>query len=110
MVWRPGQVSDAGDPEARSGREPGAGPIRVALLGSGGSIGRQAVDVLTRHADMFRVVALATGTQAALLEEQARTLRPGAVSLAGGAQGRPAARLVSMVIQGPVVEAACGPP
>ncbi len=62
--------------------------IRVALLGSGGSIGRQAVDVLARHADMFRVVALATGTQRAVLEEQARRLRPAAVSLAGNQAGR----------------------
>jgi 1-deoxy-D-xylulose-5-phosphate reductoisomerase len=78
---------------ATDGPGPGHGPIRVALLGSGGSIGRQAVDVLTRHSDMFRVVALATGTQAALLEEQARVLRPAAVSLAGGSQGRHAAGL-----------------
>ncbi len=57
-------------------------PTRVALLGSGGSIGRQAVDVLTRHADSFEVVALATGSQAQILEEQARLLRPAVVSLA----------------------------
>src|SRR5450759_3210475 len=58
------------------------GPTRVALLGSGGSIGRQAVDVLLRHPDTFRVVALATGSQAQILEEQARQLRPAVVSLA----------------------------
>ncbi|MFI5258026.1 MAG: 1-deoxy-D-xylulose-5-phosphate reductoisomerase [Candidatus Limnocylindrales bacterium] len=62
------------------GRSPG--PIRVALLGSGGSIGRQAVDVLARRPEMFRVVALATGSQAQMLEEQARLLRPAAVFLA----------------------------
>ncbi len=55
---------------------------RVALLGSGGSIGRQTVDVLARHPDSFRVVALATGSQAQILEEQARLLRPAVVSLA----------------------------
>jgi 1-deoxy-D-xylulose-5-phosphate reductoisomerase len=62
-------------------------PIRVALLGSGGSIGRQAVDVLAEMPDAFRIVALATGSQAALLEEQARRFRPAVVSLAdaGGA-------------------------
>lgn len=64
-----------------AGRRPGA-PSRVALLGSGGSIGRQAVDVLLRHPDAFRVVALATGSQAQILEEQARQLRPAVVSLA----------------------------
>jgi 1-deoxy-D-xylulose-5-phosphate reductoisomerase len=65
-------------------------PTRVALLGSGGSIGRQAVDVLLRHPDTFRVVALATGSQAQILEEQARQLRPAVVSLA---DERAAARL-----------------
>jgi 1-deoxy-D-xylulose-5-phosphate reductoisomerase len=56
-------------------------PRRVALLGSTGSIGRQAVDVLAAHADAFTVVALATGSNAALLAEQAAQLRPAAVAL-----------------------------
>lgn len=55
---------------------PAERPVRVALLGSGGSIGTQAVDVLAALAPDWRVVALATGTRAALLEEQARLLRP----------------------------------
>jgi 1-deoxy-D-xylulose-5-phosphate reductoisomerase len=58
-------------------------PIRVALLGSGGSIGRQAVDVLVGLGDTVRVVALATGRQAELLEAQARRLRPAIVALPG---------------------------
>jgi len=62
-------------------RIPG-GPVRIALLGSGGSIGRQAVDVALRHPDLVRVVALATGSQAGLLEEQVRLLHPVAASLA----------------------------
>jgi 1-deoxy-D-xylulose-5-phosphate reductoisomerase len=62
--------------------------IRVALLGSGGSIGRQAVDVISRHSDTFRVVALATGHQRELLEEQARLLHPEIVCLAAG-EGTP---------------------
>jgi 1-deoxy-D-xylulose-5-phosphate reductoisomerase len=60
----------------------GSRPVGVALLGSGGSIGRQAVDVLSSMPGAFRVVALATGSQARLLEEQARQLRPAVVSLA----------------------------
>jgi 1-deoxy-D-xylulose-5-phosphate reductoisomerase len=51
-------------------------PLGIALLGSGGSIGTQAVDVLAGLAPDWRVVALATGSQAALLEQQARQLRP----------------------------------
>jgi 1-deoxy-D-xylulose-5-phosphate reductoisomerase len=58
-------------------------PIRVALLGSGGSIGRQAVDVLLSLGDAVRVVALATGRQAALLESQVRQLGPTVVALPG---------------------------
>ena len=55
---------------------------RVALLGSTGSIGRQTVDVLAAHPDAFTVVALAAGSNAALLAEQAEHLRPSAVALA----------------------------
>ncbi len=72
-------------PEARpGGRRVEGPPVRVALLGSTGSIGRQAVDVLRLHADRFRVVALAAGRNAALLSEQAALLRPAAVALVDG--------------------------
>ncbi len=60
---------------------PDRGPIRVALLGSTGSIGRQAVEVLEAHPDRFRVVALAAGTNAEELAEQARRLHPEAIVL-----------------------------
>jgi 1-deoxy-D-xylulose-5-phosphate reductoisomerase len=66
----------------------GSGPlggqpvVRVALLGSGGSIGRQAIDVLGEMPDAFRIVALATGSQGQLLEEQARRYLPEVVALA----------------------------
>jgi 1-deoxy-D-xylulose-5-phosphate reductoisomerase len=56
-------------------------PVRVALLGSGGSIGTQAVDVLAALEPDWEVVALATGSQVALLEEQARRLRPRAAAV-----------------------------
>ena len=55
----------------------------VALIGSAGSIGRQAVDVLEAHADAFRVVAIATGTNQAILDEQVARLRP-MVAVLGG--------------------------
>ncbi len=64
---------------------PARPPVRVALLGSGGSIGRQAVDVLDALAPDWEVVALATGSQVALLEEQVRRLRPRAVALGSDA-------------------------
>jgi len=56
-------------------------PRGVALLGSTGSIGTQAVDVLAAHPDAFRIVALATGHDGARLAEQARRLRPAIVAL-----------------------------
>ncbi len=43
----------------------------VAILGSTGSIGTQALDVLAQHRDEYRVVALAAGTNTELLARQA---------------------------------------
>jgi 1-deoxy-D-xylulose-5-phosphate reductoisomerase len=60
------------------------GPLRVAVFGSTGSIGRQAVDVLAAHPSAFRVVALAAGRDGARLAEQAALLRPAVVALADG--------------------------
>lgn len=48
----------------------------IALLGSTGSIGRQTLEVIARHPDRFRIVALAARSQIALLEEQATRYRP----------------------------------
>ena len=59
-------------------------PRGVALLGSTGSIGRQTVEVLDAHPEAFRIVALATGSNAGLLAEQAARLRPAAVALGDG--------------------------
>ncbi len=44
---------------------------RVAILGSTGSIGTQALDVIARFPDRFHVVALAAGRNVDLLREQA---------------------------------------
>jgi 1-deoxy-D-xylulose-5-phosphate reductoisomerase len=63
----------------------------VAVLGSTGSIGRQALDVLDGLRDRFRVVALAAGRNAALLEEQAARHRPLASHLAGDTASEAAA-------------------
>src|SRR3954454_11406360 len=43
----------------------------VVILGSTGSIGTQALDVLSRHRDAYRVVALAAGRNTELLAKQA---------------------------------------
>ncbi len=54
----------------------------VALLGSTGSIGRAALDVLGRWRDRFRVVALAAGGgRLRVLADQVRTVRPEVVAV-----------------------------
>jgi 1-deoxy-D-xylulose-5-phosphate reductoisomerase len=49
---------------------------RVAILGSTGSIGRQALDVIARHPERFEVVGLAAGRNVDLLAEQIAQFRP----------------------------------
>lgn len=44
---------------------------RVAILGSTGSVGTQALDLIARHRDRFEVVALAAGTRVKDLRAQA---------------------------------------
>ena len=65
----------------------------VAVLGSTGSIGRSALNVLMRHTDRFRVVALAANTNADLLCEQTELHGAALAVLAGpnGAARRPRA-------------------
>jgi len=53
---------------------------RVAILGSTGSIGRQALDVIARHPDLFRVVALAANESIEALAQQANRFEPEVVS------------------------------
>ncbi|MDQ1288548.1 MAG: 1-deoxy-D-xylulose-5-phosphate reductoisomerase [Actinomycetota bacterium] len=64
----------------------------VVLLGSTGSIGVQAVDVVTRNPDRFRVVGLAAdGGRVELLADQAARLRVPTVAIAK-AEAEPALR------------------
>jgi 1-deoxy-D-xylulose-5-phosphate reductoisomerase len=56
-------------------------PLGVAVLGSTGSIGRQALDVLGGLPDLFRVVAIAADRSAQTLAEQAARFRPAAAGL-----------------------------
>lgn len=52
---------------------------RIAILGSTGSIGRQALDVVRQHKDLFEVELLTANNSSALLIEQAMEFRPGSV-------------------------------
>jgi 1-deoxy-D-xylulose-5-phosphate reductoisomerase len=54
----------------------------VAILGSTGSIGTQTLDVVARHPDRFRVVAIAAGSRVAETIEQAKRFSVPLVSCA----------------------------
>ena len=66
----------------------------VVILGSTGSIGTQALDIVRRNPDRFRVVALAAGANVELVAEQAVAFDVPVVAVAGPAVGvaSPAAR------------------
>ena len=53
---------------------------KVAILGSTGSIGRQALDVVRQFPDRWEVVALAAGRSHDLLASQVMELKPAFVS------------------------------
>jgi 1-deoxy-D-xylulose-5-phosphate reductoisomerase len=52
---------------------------RVAILGSTGSIGTQALEVIDQHTDLFEVEVLTAGNNAVLLVEQAKKYLPNLV-------------------------------
>ena len=54
----------------------------ITILGSTGSIGTQALEVIGQHPDRFSVYALTAGNQADRLIEQARTFHPEVVVIA----------------------------
>jgi 1-deoxy-D-xylulose-5-phosphate reductoisomerase len=61
---------------------------RIAILGSTGSIGTQALDVIAAHPDRFQVVGLAAGRNLELLRDQFTRFTPEvATSAADGPEG-----------------------
>jgi 1-deoxy-D-xylulose-5-phosphate reductoisomerase len=57
-------------------------PERIALLGSTGSIGTQALDIISKYPDKFQVEVLIAGSNVDLLVEQAHRFQPDAVVIA----------------------------
>ena len=55
---------------------------QIAILGSTGSIGRQALDVIASHPDEYQVYALTANNSIDLLIEQALRFKPEAVVIA----------------------------
>ncbi|GAA1991837.1 1-deoxy-D-xylulose-5-phosphate reductoisomerase [Kitasatospora viridis] len=88
-----------------------SGPRELVILGSTGSIGTQAIDIVLRNPDRFRVVALsAGGGQVELLAEQAFQLGVHTVAVARAEAGaalraalaeRAAGRPLPTVLAGP---------
>lgn len=79
------QTSGAG----RSTSQPAGNPRRIVLLGSTGSIGTQAIDVVDGAPHLFQVVALsAGGGNLELLAQQAVHTKALAVGIATGDPGR----------------------
>jgi 1-deoxy-D-xylulose-5-phosphate reductoisomerase len=89
----------------------GDGPRDIVILGSTGSIGTQAIDVVLRNPDRFRVVALsAAGSRVALLAEQAHRLRVHTVAVADEAAAGPLREaLAARYGTEPLPEIAAGP-
>jgi 1-deoxy-D-xylulose-5-phosphate reductoisomerase len=67
--------------------------VRVAVLGSTGSIGTQALEVLAGQPGIFDVVALAAGTNRARLAEQVERFHPG--TAIDGASGESLAEMAT---------------
>ena len=55
---------------------------QICILGSTGSIGTQALEVIEEHSDRFEAYCLTANNQVELLAEQARKFRPAAVVIA----------------------------
>ena len=60
----------------------GSTPTSLTVLGSTGSVGTQALDVVTRTGDAFRVHALSANTDVEAIVEQAERFRPARVAMA----------------------------
>jgi 1-deoxy-D-xylulose-5-phosphate reductoisomerase len=56
---------------------------RIAILGSTGSIGRMALEVISKHRDRFAVAGLVAGRNIDLLERQVRDFSPEIIAVAG---------------------------
>ncbi|MDQ3737399.1 MAG: 1-deoxy-D-xylulose-5-phosphate reductoisomerase, partial [Actinomycetota bacterium] len=57
---------------------------RLSILGSTGSIGLQALEVVRSHPGRFEIVGLSTKGNTGMLEEQAREFRPSYAALESG--------------------------
>jgi 1-deoxy-D-xylulose-5-phosphate reductoisomerase len=73
---------------------------RLTILGSTGSVGRQALDVVRQYPDLFEIVGLSAGSDAGALARQATEFHPAYVALDSTATG-PLDGLAAELISGP---------
>ena len=59
---------------------------QIAILGSTGSIGTQALEVIEEHADLYEVYCLTANNKVELLAEQAHKFKPAAIVIANEAR------------------------
>jgi len=87
---------------------------RIAILGSTGSIGTQALEVISSHSDQFELVAMAAGSNIELVTQQVLKYRPNLVSVSTKEladrlkQNIPSSIKVSYGLDG-LIEVACYP-
>ncbi len=79
-------------------------PRRVSILGSTGSVGRSTLDLVARHRDRFDVTALAAGSNAQALAEQAKAVGADFAAVADEA----AWPMLKDALSGTGIEAAAG--
>jgi 1-deoxy-D-xylulose-5-phosphate reductoisomerase len=66
----------------------------LTILGSTGSIGRSALDIVSGHRDLFRVTALTAGNNVGLLEKQIKSFSPDVVAVADEGAARELRRAI----------------
>ena len=104
VVNRPAGATDPGQP-AGAVWEPAGGPRRISVLGATGSIGASTLDLLGRHPQAYKVVALTAHTNARQLARLAREHRAEMAVV-----GDPASyRELKALLSGSGIEAAAGP-
>jgi 1-deoxy-D-xylulose-5-phosphate reductoisomerase len=71
---------------------------RITILGSTGSIGRSALEIVSGYRDRFKVSALTAGNNVALLEKQIKSFSPEVVAVAGEESARELRRMLGKKI------------
>ena len=82
-----------------------SGPIRLTILGSTGSVGRNTIDLVERNRAAFEIEALTAFCNVELLAEQARRLRPNLVVVGDSERYRD----LKAALSGDGIELAAGP-